>query len=528
MVKPFAGEALGSQIADRLGSRQGFGNQSEALVPDTPLLLAAMRIIGINHLSSGRCLLHAAVLLLMVIARPSAAQSADMAARIDSIFAHHDHTHTPGCAVGVVRDGEFVFKRGYGMANLEYGVANSAASVFRIGSVSKQFTAAAVVLLEQEGKLSLEDDLRDYLPAMPSYGSPITLRHLLHHTSGVRDYLELMHLSGKRDADFYTDADVIAMLARQDELNFAPGERHLYSNSGYFLLSQIVKQVSGMSLREFAERRIFRPLDMSHTHFHDNHTQIVPHRASGYAITDEGDYRISMTTLGMVGDGGVFTSVDDLLQWERLFHYDPSARSPSEHPAKFWRAMLTRGILNNGDTLDYALGLNHGYYRGLQVVSHSGSFVGFRAQIMRFPSQRLSIICLCNVSTANPSLYARQIADLYLADRMQPAAESNAAPRAAPSAEGESQPEPLSPEQQVEYLGSYYSSELDASYEIYISGTDLKLLVGNDLDGTLRLSAPDEMRRGAIKLRFQRGSDRQISGFLLDGGRVRNLRFARK
>ncbi|UCG87536.1 MAG: beta-lactamase family protein, partial [Gemmatimonadota bacterium] len=373
-----------------------------------------------------------------------------------------------------------------------------------------------------------DDDIRDYLPAIPSYGSPITVRHLLNHTSGLRDYLVLMSLSGKRDDDFYTDEDVVDMVARQEELNFTPGEQHLYSNTGYFLLSQMVAVVSGTSLREFAAQRIFGPLGMSHTHFHDDHSHVVPMRASGYAAGDGGEYRISMTTLGMVGDGGVFTSVDDLLQWERFFYSHPAARSPSERPAEFWRFMLTRGVLNNGDTLNYALGLGHGEYRGLEVVSHGGGFVGFRAQIMRFPQERFSVICLCNVNVANPSAFARQIADLYLADRMLPRDEPTAGGRATDESSGESQPQPLSPGQQLEYTGSYHSRELDADYEILIDGTELSLRVGNHLDGALRLSATDEMRRQAITLRFERGGDGQITGFRLDAGRVKNLRFTRQ
>ena len=316
---------------------------------------------------------------------PATAQDASLLARVDSIFAQFDNTRSPGCAIGVIQDGEFSFKRGYGMANLEYGIANSPSSVFRIGSVSKQFTAAAIVLLAQRGKLSLDDDIREYVPEVPAYERTITIRHLLHHTSGLRDYLTLMYLAGQSDDDFYTDDELVAMLARQQELNFAPGDQHLYSNSGYFLLSQIVRSASGLSLREYAQQHLFGPLGMTHTHFHDDHTHIVPMRASGYAPSGPGEYSTSMTTLGMVGDGGVFTSVDDLLQWERFFHSEPSANLPTDRPEEFWHEMLRNGVLTNGDTLSYALGLGHGEYRGLPMISHGGGFVGFRAQVVRFP-----------------------------------------------------------------------------------------------------------------------------------------------
>ena len=473
-----------------------------------------------------------AIAILTVIADaltslPVAAQDAGLGARFDSIFAQFDNTRSPGCAVGVVQEGEFLFKRGYGMANLEYGIANSPSSVFRIGSVSKQFTAAAIVLLAQQGKLSLDDDIREYVPEVPAYERTVTIRHLLHHTSGLRDYLTLMYLAGQSDDDFYTDDELVAMLARQQELNFPPGDQHLYSNSGYFLLSQIVRSASGLSLREYAQQHLFGPLGMTHTHFHDDHTHIVSNRASGYAPSGSSEYRISMTTLGMVGDGGVFTSVEDLLQWERFFHSDPSANLPTDRPEHFWREMLSKGILTNGDTLSYALALGHGEYRGLPMISHSGGFVGFRAQVVRFPTERMSIICLCNVSVANPTRFSQRVADVLLADRLQP--EPERPERRQPGLEAdESEPLPLNSQQKQEFTGSYYSGELDITYEVTIEQGDLVLRVGNDLDGQLRVSATDQMRRGGVTLRFERGGDGQITGFLLDAGRVKNLQFVKR
>ena len=327
---------------------------------------------------------------------------------VDGIFAPWDTTASPGCALGVIREGKLVHKRGYGMASLDLGVALGPTAVLRIGSTSKQFTAAAITLLAEEGKLTLDDEIQKHIPEIPDYGTAVTVRHLLHHTSGLRDYLVLMFLAGNRPDDFYTNDEVLTMLARQRELNFPPGEEYLYSNSGYFLLGEIVRRISGSSLREYADEMIFQPLGMTHTHFHDDHTEIVPNRASGYSPTKAGNFAIDMTTLDMVGDGGVFTTVEDLLQWDRNF-YEQRIGGP-----EFNTTLLTRGVLNSGKTLDYALGLQHGSYRGRPVVEHSGSFVGFRAQLMRFPADQLSIICLCNLSTANPTALARLVADVYL------------------------------------------------------------------------------------------------------------------
>ena len=351
-------------------------------------------------------------------------------ARVDRIFARFDNTRSPGCAVGVVQHGELIFGRGYGMATLEHGLAITPRTVFRIGSVSKQFTAAAVALLAQEGEISLDADIRDFLPELPVYERPVTVRHLIHHTSGVRDYLVLMSLTGLRSADYYTDAEVLDMLARQEELNFLPGDEHLYSNSGYFLLSQIVLRTTGKSLAEYAGEAIFDPLGMTHSHYHDDRNHIVPDRATGYAPAGEG-FRISVTQLEMVGDGGVFTTVEDLVHWVRNFD------EPRVGGATFLETIHTRGRLTSGEELDYAFGIVHGDHRGLRTVSHGGSFVGYRADITTFPDEGLDIITLCNVSDANPTRLARQVSEVFLEDRMEPVAEPAARRYAAQVAAGE-------------------------------------------------------------------------------------------
>ena len=349
---------------------------------------------------------------VLVLALTSLASADILINRVDKVFAQWDKPGSPGCALGVIKDGALIYKRGYGMASLEHNIPISSTSVFRIGSTSKQFSALSILLLVEEGKLSLDDDIRKYLPEMPDYGSPVTIRHLIHHSSGIRDYLTLMSLAGKSDDDFYTDEDVVVMLARQRELNFNPGDRFLYSNSGYFLLSQIVKRASGQSLREYAAEKIFGPLGMQNTHLHDDHTLIVQNRAAGYSPRKDGGYQINMTTLGMVGDGGVFTTVEDLLQWDRNFYHN---RLGGENLIE---KMLTPGVLNNGEEQDYAFGLRGSSYEGLRMVSHGGAFVGFRAEMIRFPAEQFSVICLCNRSDANPSRLARRVADIYLADQM--------------------------------------------------------------------------------------------------------------
>jgi CubicO group peptidase (beta-lactamase class C family) len=351
------------------------------------------------------------ILLFFILAFSFAEETKNKTAEVDKLFARWDSTATPGMSLAIIKDGEIIYERGYGMANLDLNIANSPTAVFRIGSTSKQFTAACIAMLALGGKLSLDDNIRKYVPEMPEYEKPVTIRHLLHHTSGLRDYLTLEYLAGKSDFDFYTPEDTIAAIARQKALNFLPGEEYLYSNSGYFLLGVIVQRVSGKTLNEFAQEHIFKPLGMRNTHFHDDHTMIVKNRASGYSPAKNG-FRIDMTSLDHVGDGGVFTTVEDLYLWDQNFYHNKLQKGLLE-------LIHTKGILNSGEELDYAFGLVISDYKGLKMVSHGGAFVGYRAEMIRFPEEKFSVICLANLSTVNPSRLCRQVADIYLADKLK-------------------------------------------------------------------------------------------------------------
>jgi CubicO group peptidase (beta-lactamase class C family) len=330
---------------------------------------------------------------------------------IDSIFTEWNKADVPGCALGIIKDHELIYAKGYGLANMEYNIPNSTSSVFRIGSTSKQFTAACIVLLAEKGKLNLNDNLKSLFPDFPEYAEKITIRHLLNHTSGIRDYLGISYLKGLGDNDFYTDDNVMQWLINQSDLNFAPGKEYLYSNSGYWLLGQIVNKVTGMDMTEFAKKAIFDPLGMDHTHFHNDHTQIVKNRASGYIPDSKDAYKISMTTLDMIGDGGIFTTINDIKKWDDAF-YESNVLS-----SVFWSMMTKQGILNNGETIDYASGLVISKYRGLKTIRHSGSFVGFKAQLLRFPEQKLSVAIFANRGDANPARMANKVADILLKDK---------------------------------------------------------------------------------------------------------------
>ena len=373
-------------------------------------------------LSLVRCGTGVAAVCLSVAAQASGSTPAQ---RLDAVFADYNRSDSPGCAVGVYRDGEILEARGYGMADLEQGIAIGPRTVFDIGSTSKQFTAASIALLAQDGELSLDDDVREYIPELPAYGQTITIRHLLNHSSGLRDYIELMLLAGV-DIDDVTDGDeALEIITRQRALNFAPGSDWLYSNSGYFLASVIVERVSGKTLPEFAAERIFVPLGMRHTLYRDDYTLVIPQRASAYAPRPGGGYAIDMSNWQQVGDGAVFTTVEDLLRWDRNFY------QPRVGGERLLADLLTAGALDDGETLDYALGLFHGEHRGLPTVSHGGSWGGYRAELLRFPEEHFSVAVLCNLAGTNPSGLARQVAGIYLEERLGPAPEGSGSDRTA-------------------------------------------------------------------------------------------------
>jgi CubicO group peptidase (beta-lactamase class C family) len=339
---------------------------------------------------------------------PSPPLDAATAGRIDAIFAPWNSTASPGCAIGVSRHGKVVFARGYGMANLEHDAAISPDSIFHVASISKQFAAFSVALLAADGKLSLDDEVRKHLPEIPDFGTRITIRHLMHHTSGLRDQWTLQNYAGWREDDVITEADVLTMASRQRGLNFDPGAEYLYSNTGFTLLGAIVTRVSGQSLREFAETRIFAPLGMSRTHFHNDHTMIVRGRTSAYQPRPGGGFRISIPVFDTDGATSLFTTVGDLLRWEQNFvDATVGGRSLIE------QAQVS-GRLNDGSQTGYGWGLSVGTYRGVRAVGHSGADAGYRADVVRFPDHELAIATFCNLSTTNPTDLTRQVADVLL------------------------------------------------------------------------------------------------------------------
>ncbi len=528
----------------------------------------------------------------------------DPGTRIDEVFAPYNRTDSPGCAVGVIQDGRLTFARGYGMASLELGVPNTPQTVFYIGSTSKQFVAAAAVLAEMDGYLSLDDDIRDYVPEIPDYGHTITIRHLIHHTSGLRDYLSLMAMGGWPYENVYTDAWTLDLIARQRALNFEPGTTSLYSNSGYYVLAEVVGRATGSTLREYTDRRMFQPLGMVHTHFHDDRRMVVPNRAMAYSTTDEGPFQLEWyPNFDKVGSGGLLTTVEDLVRWDGTFYDDQLGEG-------FVEQMLERGVLDDGEVLDYAFGLAHGSYQGRATVRHGGAFMGFRAELLRFPEAMLSVTVLCNLAATQPARLAEQVADIFLDPDANPPAnqtvlELSLPPRAALPTETldglagnyrdivrrtvwhfsvhdgalrvEGGPIPMtlspvdahhfvavdapvpveayvvpdgsgfrisvndvawgtlepvetvspSPETLAEYVGRYYSEELDATFTLAVDGDALTLHRGQMPSERLAPTTADAFQRDGMTLEFSR-TDGRLSGITLTSGRVRGVVLTRE
>ena len=329
--------------------------------------------------------------------------------RISQVFSNYAGSTGPGAAVAVVKDGEIIYKNGFGMANLEYDIPITPSTIFHIASVSKQFTAYAVLLLEKEGKLSLDDDIRKYIPEVPDFGKKITLRNLANHTSGLRDQWNLLAMAGWRLDDVITKEHILKLVSRQKELNFNPGDEFLYCNTGFTLLAEVVARVSGKSFAEYTDEHIFKPLKMNHTLFYDDHEKIVPNRAYSYYRTGDG-YKKSVLNYANVGATSLFTTVEDLSLWAMNFE------QPVVGDQDIIDKMKQCAVLNKGDTTGYALGQSVDKYKGLNRISHGGGDAGYRTFLARFPDQKFSVVVFSNDAACNAGLLATKVADIYLED----------------------------------------------------------------------------------------------------------------
>src|SRR5258706_130609 len=367
----------------------------------------------------GACMMRRFLLLFSTAALLCA--QPDTSKRIDEILEPVTKPGTPGAAVAVIQNGKLAFQKGYGAANLEYNIAVTPDTVYHVASVSKQFTAMALVLLEQDGKLSLEDDIHKYLTELPQYGHGITIRNLLQHTSGIRDQWQTLGLAGWRLDDVITQKQILRMLFHQKELNFKPGIRHLNSNGGYTLAAEIVARVSGKPMPDFCDERIFKPLGMTRTHFHIDHRRIVPDRAYSYESAGSG-YQASPLNYANVGATSLFTTAPDLAKWLDNF------REPKVGGKTAITRLQEQAVLTNGTKIDYALGVSIGMYRGLKTISHGGGDAGYRSFVLWFPEQQLGVAVVSGLASFNSGSIANRVATVFLESAMKPVAVTAPAP----------------------------------------------------------------------------------------------------
>lgn len=432
--------------------------------------------------------------------------------RVDTIFFEWDKPTSPGCALALIQDGAIIYKRGYGMADLERSVPISPESVFDIGSTGKQFTVTIIAILANQGYLSLGNSIRKYLPAMPAYADAITIRHLIHHTSGLRDYVTLMELSGLPDENLYPEEALLELILRQQELNFPPGEEHLYSNSGYFLLGIIAQHVTGAHLTELIQEHIFTPLGMRCSTFNKDYRPIAPNRALSYETSKNGGFTNKISLYGGFGDGPIYSNVEDLFLWDQNFYHNQLNHAQPD----LFEILHTQGRLNNGETIAYAGGLIIEEYRGFKTVSHGGAWAGYRSEMLRFPEQRFSVICLCNLASMLPEDLARRVADIYFE------AEFEGKPIPTPEEESAAPTEtlPITAEQARQYAGVYTSTELATDY-VLSEKEDQLLLQRNRFapKESLQAIAPNTFKGKDIELTF---TDQVLS---VATGRVKKIRF---
>jgi len=543
-------------------------------------------------------------------------------AQVDKIFAQWDKPNSPGCSLAVIRNGSIVYARGYGMADLDHNIRIETGTVFHAASLSKQFTAMAIMLLVKQGRLSLDDDVRSHLIELPDLGVRVTVGHLLRHISGLRDQWDLVTMAGWRlSDDVVTRDDVLRLVSRMKALNFRPGDQHLYSNTGFTLAAAIVERVSGLSLREFAQANIFQPLGMARTVFRETHGLVVQHHAYGYRVGADGRFEVRMPNYDLVGPTNLLTTVEDLARWDRNFD-DKMVGGDL-----VLGQMQAPGTLNNGRPVPYGLGLMLSEYRGRRVIEHDGRDAGYRSHLIRFPDQRFAVACLCNLALPDDSLpgtLVRRVADIFLADQLAPApppppladavllTEQASAARAGvywsapanalakvsaeepllgfcvirgvtpdcgrlvpqggdrfawikgPKIGGEVQFETsaggvparltvsregeqamvfdampqatATPADLKEYAGRYYSEEIDTAYNVRLPKEGLSLVIERQKyrDTPLEPAFRDGFTASGLSVvlpfvtvRFTRDAQRRVTGFLIDGDRIRSFRFVR-
>ncbi len=419
--------------------------------------------------------------------------------RIDSLFKKWDRPDSPGCAVGVYQEGKIVFSKGYGQANLEKEIPITPNTIFRVASLSKQFTAAAIALLSIRNEIDLDKPVRDYLPELPDYNrnsNPVTVRQLTHHTSGIPDLYSLLELYDVSFDKTLNSEKLLKIILGQSHLNFEPGSKYMYSNSGYSLLGALVEMVSGQPLQKYLQENIFKPLGMNNSHFHNDSSHIMDQQAFSYQPNGQEQFKMSyLPNYEGIGPTGLYTTIEDMFKWDQQL-YNNQLRDARG----FNQLMYQRGILNNGDTLSYAFALSIDKYKGQKTVGHSGRLMGFRTNYMRVPDQQYGSVVLCNLGDIDPEKLNKKISDIFLETSYE--------------------------KWLKRFEGEYYSEELDLKYMITVKEADLYLDRGNGSLKELNYVRNSTFSLGEFKFNFKlfkQGTD----SLKISSDRAKNIPFER-
>ncbi len=464
------------------------------------------------------------LLFLTSFVRPTLAQVSPTAFgfRVDEIMHSYDRNDVPGVVVAVVEGGDVVFARGYGAANLEHGLPMTRTTVNDLGSVSKQFTAFAIAFLSQQGKLSLDDDIHAHLPEIPDLGGRVTIRHLIHHISGLREIYDALQMAGWQGGDRIAQEDALRLMVRQRELNFAPGDRYLYCNTAYMLLAEVVGRVTGQPFTEWMQQNVFQPLGMHNTTIMAEFGQVIPKVAESYARSN-GSFVQVYDNSTIQGAGGVYSTVDDLAKWIRNFSHHTVGDDAT------FRQIQQRGVLNNGDTLSYAFGITVGTFRGLRRLQHTGSSAGFRAWLAYFPDVDVGFVTLSNFAGFDRRTQNRLV-EVVLGDHLEaPQAEDTSEAKSNEDAE-EPEPPSITPAALQTYVGEYYSPELETTYRFEIQDGTLTGHHRRHDPFALKPVAQDEFSGPSFvrRLVFSRDEAGRVFGMRVSNGRVLNLWFEKR
>jgi len=444
----------------------------------------------------------------LLIALQTSAQISDTQyQKIDSLFLNWNKPNHPGGAVGIMQYGKIIFSKAYGLASLEYLVPNSPGTIFNTGSVSKQFTAMGIVVLHQQGKLSVDDDIKNHLPELPDFGEKITIRHMLHHTSGLRSLHAMLGLAGWRGDDSRTNKDLNRFMQNQRDLNFKPGDEYVYCNTGYMLLVNIIEKVTGEKFPEWMKKNVFEPLEMINTYVEDNYSRIVPNNATSYYNSENNGFIRAVEYWGYVGSGNMHSTSTDLLKWLANF----------SNPQSAWKAhfdqLQTLDTLNNGEENSYAFGVGIGDFIGVKSVGHGGAIGGFRSNVVTYPEKELNIVVLTNFSRSSAGQKVNSISEILLGNKVDETSDNSNNPVKTIK---------LSKKALKKYEGNYWNNKDNYARKIYLKNDTLRYFRSENSESPITPIGKNEFQMLGVtvdlKVKFDLKENQSIMIVTIDDG----------